>query len=165
MVAADTAEDGPRWYLAPAYRLAVWALAAGLLDSLSVFARLRAAPQSILLDLITLLLFPVFIVVLTAIASGIFHIACGMLGGKAPWSASFRAMASMSWTAPLDVIALSFPPLAVVLLAYRLFLLSLAGQTLHGLSRAKSIAAAAMLGFAAFFLLLGLSTVIALMTL
>jgi len=117
-----------------------------------------------LLDAITFALFPVFILVLTAIASGLFHIACGMLGGKAPWSASFRALGSMAWTAPLDVLALAMGPLAIPLLFYRLFLISTAGQTLHGLSSGRSIAAAMIMGVGAFGLIIAASTVIALLS-
>ncbi len=138
----------------------MWGFAAGLLDSLAVFARLRPAPQSMLLDVISLLFFPVFAIGLTLLMSLVYHVACQMVGGRAPWRASFRAMASMAWTAPIDVGALLFAPVAISLAFYRLYLLHEAARVLHGLSRGRAIAAALILGVLSFIGLVGIATLL-----
>jgi hypothetical protein len=83
-----------------------------------------------------------------------------MVGGRAPWRASFRALASMAWTAPLDVLALAIPVATVPLFLYRVFLLSVAGETVQGLSRTRAIAAAALLGVATFLMLIAVSMIL-----
>lgn len=160
IAAADYNETGATKLWPAISRIIAWGLAAGILDSLLVFARMRAAPQSLLLDIITFLLFPVFALGLTLITSVLYHIACQMMGGYAPWRASFRAIASMAWTAPLDVLALVTAYAAVPLAFYRLFLLSEAARVLHGLSRARAIGAAFILGGISFFLLTVIATVL-----
>jgi len=117
-----------------------------------------------LLDVVSLLLFPVFVVGLTLVTSCLYHVACQMVGGKAPWRASFRAMSSMAWTAPIDVLALMAAPVALLLACYRLFLLSEAARVLHGVSRARGIVAALLLGAGSLAIIATVATGLAILS-
>ncbi len=134
-------------WLAPAKRLAFWAFAAGLVDTAAVASGLSDRPGGLLLNVMTLALFPAYILVFGSIAALLLHGLWKLLGGTGTLQATWRAAGAVAFTMPLDIVAGELGPVGLAPALWRYALLAFAAQGIHGLSRKKAWAVSAGLAF------------------
>lgn len=122
----------------PATRIAFWAFVAGLVDSGVVMLGLSDNPDSLLLNILTPILFPFFGLLAGSIATLLLHGIWKVLGAKGVLAASWRVSAAVCFTMPLDVLMGSLGMMALLPAALRYWLLAVAGIEVHGLARWKA---------------------------
>lgn len=131
---------------APAARLAFWAFVAGLVDSGVVMLGISEHADSLLLNILTPVLFPLFGLLAGSVATLLLHGAWKVLGAKGGLAATWRVAAAVCFTMPLDVLMGSLGMMALLPAALRYWLLAVAGREVHGLSRWKAWGVSAALG-------------------
>lgn len=134
-------------WLAPAKRLAFWALAAGLVDTVVVIVGLSDRPSGKLLNALTLALFPVFGLILGSLAALILHGIWKVLGATGGLQATWRATSAIAFTMPLDILVGELGPLGLAPALWRYALLAYAAQGIHGLSKSKAWSVSCALAF------------------
>jgi len=127
--------DGPM--LPPSVSILAWSLAAGLIDTLFVLLGIGEGPSSLGVNILTLFFFPPFMLAFTLLLTLPYHGICRLLGGYGSWRTSFRALAALCATLPLDMAAGVLPALWLPLLGFKLYLLARAAIGLHAVAPKK----------------------------
>lgn len=125
------------WAL-PALRLAFWSLAAGAGEVVLSLASGHRVPGDIIVDVLTLLVFPALVLSAGFCATLLLHGLWKALGGRAPLKASWRAAAGVAFTMPLDILLRPLGILALAPALWRYVLLAHAGQGVHGLTKRRA---------------------------
>ena len=122
----------------PAARLAFWSLAAGAAEVALSIASGHRVPGDILVDILTLLVFPALGLLAGFCAALALHGLWRTLGGKGTLKASWWAAAGVAFTMPLDILMRPLGILALAPALWRYALLAHAGQGVHGLTKRRA---------------------------
>ncbi|OGR60059.1 MAG: hypothetical protein A2X36_06435 [Elusimicrobia bacterium GWA2_69_24] len=131
--------DGP--LTPPTVHIALCALAAGLVDTAMMILGLQEGTGSVVINLLTIIFFPPFLVAYVLLMSLLYHGFCKLLGGYGTWRASYRALSALCVTTPLGLVAGRFDALWLPLLGYWFYLLLQATVGIHAVRPRRAWAA------------------------